>query len=64
MSEVNPIDVQRALRGVTYPTDREHLAEKARANGADEQVVSAIADLPESEYDGPDKVEKAVFKHR
>lgn len=61
MAETNPIEVQRALRGVEYPTDKEHLTEAARRNGADESLVNKISHMPERRYDGPDKVEKALF---
>jgi hypothetical protein len=62
MAETNPIEVQRALKGVQYPTDRDHLTEAARRNGADQELVEKISHMPERDYDGPDKVEKALFR--
>ena len=53
MAEINPVELQKALKGASYPTDREH---------ADRQVVDTIAHLREKEFDGPDKVETAVFR--
>ncbi|MCF6525642.1 DUF2795 domain-containing protein [Streptomyces sp. JJ36] len=64
MAETNPIDLQRALKGASYPTDREHLTELARKNGADDQLVDRISHLEEKEFSGPDKVEQAVFRGR
>jgi hypothetical protein len=54
--DVNPIDVQRHLRGVDYPASRDALVDKARANGASDDVVEALSRLPARDYDGPDTV--------
>ncbi len=62
MAEINPVDLQKALKGATYPTDREHLTELAKKNKADQKVVETLSHLREKEFDGPDKVEKAVFR--
>jgi hypothetical protein len=62
MAEINPTDLQKALKGATYPTDREHLTELAKKNKADQKVVDTISHLREKEFDGPDKVQQAVFK--
>ncbi len=62
MAEINPVELQKALKGASYPTDREHLTELAKKNHADRQVVDTIAHLREKEFDGPDKVETAVFR--
>jgi hypothetical protein len=62
MAEINPIELQKALKGASYPTDREHLTELAKKNGADQQLVEKISHLRERQFDGPDKVERAVFK--
>jgi hypothetical protein len=44
-------DVQKALKDVDYPADGEELAVQARNNGADDELVDAISQLPE--VDGP-----------
>lgn len=61
MAEINPIDLQKALSGVDYPAKREELVDNARKRNADEAVVDKLAHLSEREFDGPDKVSKAVF---
>ncbi|MGW1024476.1 DUF2795 domain-containing protein [Streptomyces sp. NPDC002577] len=62
MAEINPTDLQKALKGATYPTDREHLTELAKKNKADQKVVETISHLREKEFDGPDKVQQAIFR--
>ena len=39
MADLSPIDLQKALSGMDYPTDKKHLVERARKNKADEKVV-------------------------
>ncbi|MFG3227187.1 DUF2795 domain-containing protein [Kitasatospora sp. NPDC048194] len=62
MSSFSPIDVQKALRGVNYPADRDDLAEAARSNGADDALVQRISGLDQKNFDGPNEVSKALFK--
>jgi hypothetical protein len=58
--QVSPIDVQRYLGGVDYPVGRDGLVERARENGAPEDVVQALSDLPSEQFDGPDTVMKRL----
>ncbi len=57
----NPIDVQKALSGATYPTSKQDLIECAKKNGADDEIVESLNRLPDDEITGPDQVQKAVF---
>ncbi|MFI6035856.1 DUF2795 domain-containing protein [Streptomyces sp. NPDC051315] len=61
MAELSPIDLQKALSGMDYPTDKQHLVERARKNKADDKVVSRLNDLKQDQFDGPNEVQKAVF---
>jgi hypothetical protein len=47
-------EVQRALKGADYPMDGGALAELARRNGADDDLVQALSGL--REVDGPNAV--------
>lgn len=57
----NPIDVQKALSGATYPSSKEDLIEHAKKNGADDEIVQSLNKLPDGDVTGPDQVQKAVF---
>ncbi|GAA2251406.1 hypothetical protein GCM10010145_18790 [Streptomyces ruber] len=61
MADLNPIDVQKALKGMEYPTDKKSLVDRARQNKADDKVVSRIDGLKKDSFDGPNEVEKALF---
>lgn len=53
-------EVQKALSGADYPASREDLIELAERNGADEEVVEALRDAEDDEFDGPDQVMAAL----
>ncbi|MGT2477704.1 DUF2795 domain-containing protein [Paraburkholderia terrae] len=54
------IDVQKALKGASYPSKKEQLLKSARENNADEEVMEALAALPDQEFDSPAAISKAV----
>ena len=51
-------EVQKALRGANYPMDGEQLAELAKSNGAERELVDALRGLREVE--GPNGVMKEL----
>lgn len=58
---VNPIEVQRHLKGVSYPATREELLDAAREEDAPPEVEEVLEGLPEEErFDGPDEVMEAI----
>lgn len=56
MASVNPIQLQKFLKGATYPMDRDDLVAAAKGNGADPDVLEALRAIPDREYDGPNAV--------
>ncbi|GAA3665430.1 uncharacterized protein DUF2795 [Lentzea atacamensis] len=60
MSQSNPIQIQKYLSGVDYPVSKRQLLEKARDNGAGQDVLTALEKLPEREYNGPNAVSAEV----
>lgn len=48
-------DVQKALKGAEYPASGSDLAEVARGNGGDDDLISALDGMG-GELSGPDKV--------
>ena len=53
-------DVQKALRGASYPSRKADLLKTAKQNDADEDVMEALAALPDETYESPAAVSKAV----
>jgi hypothetical protein len=56
----NPIDIQKALSSVHYPTTREKLVEQTRRNHASTDILDIVSRLPDRKYDGPAAVEKEI----
>jgi predicted outer membrane protein len=59
MPHVNPIQVQKYLKGVDYPASKAALLEKARSMGADENVCASLEQLPDEDYQTPADVSQA-----
>lgn len=60
MAKVNPIQLQKYLKGVNYPASKKDLVANAERTGADEQMRSMLERLPDERYDSPADVSKAV----
>lgn len=56
----NPIQVQKFLGEVDYPATRETLLSHAKDSGADSNVLDALGNIPDKEYDSPTAVSSAV----
>ncbi|MFI0240559.1 DUF2795 domain-containing protein [Streptomyces sp. NPDC016845] len=63
MADLSPIDLQKALKGAEYPTSKDELVSLAQKNGANDSVVSKLDGVSPDHFDGPDEVQKAVFKN-
>lgn len=50
MAKVSVIDITKSLKGVDFPAEKEDLIEYARDNGADEDVIHMMEEMPEEEY--------------
>ena len=58
--DVNPIEVQRCLRGISYPASKDELVAQAQANGASDDLVSALQSVDAERFEGPDDVQQAL----
>ena len=58
----NPIQVQKYLKGVNYPASKRDLVERARRQGADENVIYTLESIPDRTYEGPSGVAKEIGK--
>jgi hypothetical protein len=62
MAKVNPIQIQKFLKGMDYPAGKKQIIEHAKSNGADENVNSTLEQLPDEEFETPADVSKAIGK--
>ena len=56
----NPIQIQKFLGGIDYPASKDTLVSRAKESGADSNVLDALQNIPDKEYDGPTDVSSAV----
>jgi predicted outer membrane protein len=59
MAHVNPIQVQKYLKGVDYPASKKTLLEKAKSMGADENICASLEQLPDEDDQTPADVSQA-----
>jgi hypothetical protein len=60
MANINPIQVEKYLKGVDYPANKNDLVKHAQQQGADQQVLETLKQLPDRTFDGPSGVSKAI----
>jgi hypothetical protein len=58
--DVNPIELQKHLKGISYPASRDELVATAEGNGAPDEILEALRGASETSFDGPDKVQAAL----
>ena len=54
-------EVQKALKGADYPMNGQQLADLAKSNGADEELVDALRGV--RQVDGPNTVMQELKGH-
>ncbi len=59
---VNPIQVQKFLGGVDYPIGKRELIDHAKSQGADEEVISTLEQIPFDELNSPNDVSEGIGK--
>ncbi|MFQ4135978.1 DUF2795 domain-containing protein [Nodosilinea sp. PGN35] len=60
MATVNPIQVQKFLKGMEYPASKQDVLDHAKQQGADENVCSTLEQMPDQEFETPADVSKAI----
>lgn len=60
MARVSPAEVEKSLKGVDYPAKKQDLVKHAQKQGADQDVIETLRELPEEEYNSPIDVTKAI----
>jgi Protein of unknown function (DUF2795) len=58
--DVNPIELQRHLKGADYPASKDELVSLAERNDAPADVVEALRDAGADNFEGPDEVQAAI----
>jgi Protein of unknown function (DUF2795) len=64
-NHTNPIEVATYLKGLDYPTDKQHIIKCAQQNSATPKVLKVINEFPDKVYDSPFDIAEEVtnFRH-
>ncbi len=57
---INPIELQKSLKGLDYPASKDEVLQKAEQNGVSDDIRSALEGLPDQTFDDPTDVNEAV----
>lgn len=60
MAKVNPIQVQKFLKGVDYPASETDIQQAAEKNGADDNIKQMLAQLPKQRFQTPADLSQAL----
>jgi hypothetical protein len=60
MAKINPIQMQKHLKGVDYPASKEELVEHAKQQGADDNAIAVLEQLPDEDFESPTEVSQAI----
>lgn len=61
-TKANPVEVQKFLDGVSYPTRRGELLREAKSSGASADVRLTLERLPDKRFEAPTEVSEAIGK--
>mgnify|MGYP005833062971 CR=1 FL=1 len=59
MAKVSAVDISKNLSGIDFPSDKSHLIDYARSKGANEDVINALQQMPERNYQNMADVERS-----
>jgi hypothetical protein len=54
------IEIQKFLKGMKYPADKNALIKQAKQNKADKEVISRLEELKDDKFKTPADVSKAI----
>jgi hypothetical protein len=60
MAKINPIELQKSLKGVDYPAKKDDIVKAAENNGAEDEILEALRNISEDNFEKPTDVTKAL----
>lgn len=60
MAHFNPAKIEEAIKGISFPAQKEDIMNCARGNNAGTEELSALQRLPEKEYTNPTDITQAM----
>jgi hypothetical protein len=60
MAKINPIELQKSLKGVDYPAKKDDIVKAAENNGAEDEILEALRNISQDNFEKPTDVTKAL----
>ncbi len=60
MAKINPIELQKHLKGLDYPASKDDIVSKAESNGADDEMLKTLRGIEDGTYEKPTDINHAV----
>lgn len=60
MAHVNPVEVEKSIKGINFPAKKQELVKHAQEHGANREVIDTIEHLPKDNFNNAADVAKAV----
>ncbi len=60
--KLNPVQLQKYLKGIDYPADKQEVVKTAKQQEAPEEVVDFLERLPMERFNSPNEVSEAAGK--
>jgi len=61
-NKTNPVAIERYIKGIGFPANKEDLIQQAQENGAPEDVMDVLNRFDEHEYNSPIDISKEVAR--
>ncbi|MBV9230608.1 MAG: DUF2795 domain-containing protein [Chloroflexi bacterium] len=60
MAQANQMQIEKLLKGVSFPVRKTDLMKYAEQQGADRQIREVLAQLPDQTFEKPADISKAI----
>lgn len=61
-NSINPVQIQKYLTGINYPVSKDTLIEKAKLNGAGEDIINKLKGFADRDYKNPSDIAQELGK--
>ena len=61
---MSPASVEKYIKGIDFPANKQKLVEQAKTNGAPNEVINTLQQLPGDKFNSPADIAKAYGQMR
>ncbi|MCL4383875.1 DUF2795 domain-containing protein [Patescibacteria group bacterium] len=60
LNNLNPVEIQKYLKGINYPINKTDLIKAAQSSGAEPEIIDVLQKMPGDHFGGPNEVTQAL----